>query len=125
MRAPGRRRPHRTDRSDPPASVDLVEVASRVRYVGSAEHKSYPLFAGGPALRSDASRCPPRFDDPDMLTGWLRTAIRGGQCGGAWSGVYPRYVWYRDGEECYEGRLVNQEAGWYKGYPTDCPEWLP
>lgn len=45
MRAPGRRRPHRTDRSDPPASVDLVEV-------------------------------------------------------------------------------VNQEAGWYKGYPTDCPEWL-
>lgn len=124
MRAPRRRRPHRTDRSTPPPGIDLEETARRVRYVGSPEHKSYPSFAGGPALRSDASRCPAELNDPDFLTEWLRSAIRTGQCGGQWLGDFPRYVWYRDGDECYEGRLVNQDAGWYKGYPAQCPEWL-
>lgn len=124
MRSPNRKRPHRAQRTSPPPGVDLQAVARRAVYVGSQEHKSHPSFAGGPALRSDASRCSPEFDDPDELTGWLRTAIRNGDCGGQWEGGFPRYVWYRDGEQCYEGRLVNSEAGEYKGYPADCPEWL-
>lgn len=124
MRAPGRKRPHRAQRSDPPHDVDVDEVVRHVVYVGSQEHKSYPSFAGEPALRSDASRCPPELADPETLTEWLRTAIRNGDCG-QWEGDFPRYVWYRDGTQCYEGRLVNAEAGEYKGYPADCPEWLP
>lgn len=124
MRAPKRKRPHRTQRTDPPQDVELEEVIRQVVYVGSQEHKSYPSFAGGPALRSDASRCPPELADPERLTEWLRIAIRNGDCGGPWESGFPRYVWYREGEQCYEGRLVNSEAGEYKGYPVDCPEWL-
>lgn len=124
MRAPKRKRPHRAQRSSPPEGLDLQEIAQRAVYVGSQEHKSHPSFAGGPALRSDATRCPPGFDDPDELTEWLRTAIARGDCGGLWQGGFPRYAWYRYEGECYEARLVNPEAGWYKGYPADCPEWL-
>lgn len=124
MRAPKRKRPHRAKRSPPPDDVDLTEVARQVVYVGSPEHKSYPSFAGGPARRSDASRCPPELDDPDALTEWVRVAVRNGDCGGPWEAGFPRYVWYRNGDECYEGRLVDSEAGEYKGYPADCPEWL-
>lgn len=124
MRAPKRKRPHRTQRTEPPPGVTLHEVAGQVIYVGSPEHKSYPSFAGGPALRSDASRCPPRLADPEQLTGWLQAAIRGGSCGGQWLGGFPRYVWYRENDQCYEAMLVNQQAGWYKGYPAECPEWL-
>ncbi len=40
-------------------------------------------------------------------------------------GRFPRYVWYKDGSTVYEGRLVNQETGEYKGYPLDEEEWPP
>lgn len=56
---------------------------------------------------------------------WLRAAIRAGAVGTPWEGEYPRYVWYRDGDLLYEGRLVNREAGWYKGYPLNDDEWPP
>lgn len=43
-----------------PDSLPQPEVLMQcVRYVGSAEHKDYPSFAGEPGLRSDAARCDP------------------------------------------------------------------
>jgi hypothetical protein len=39
--------------------------------------------------------------------------------------ISPVRVWCRRGDLVYEGRLVNQELGQYKGYPMaaeECPE---
>ncbi len=49
--------------------------------------------------------------------------MRVGNIGAPWEGRYPRYVWYRHGDVVYEGRLVNQELGQYKGYPIQPSEW--
>lgn len=71
--------------------------------------------------------CPPTFKDPAALTEWLQDAICCGQVGGPWEGRFPRYVWLVKDGVCYEGRLVNQELGEYKGYPftkNERPEWL-
>lgn len=107
----------------PPAGVGLAEIAARASYVGSSEHKSYPSFAGPPQRRSDATKCDPALSDPAQLTQWLRTAIVSGRVGAPWEGDFPRYVWHREGDVYYEGRLVNQELGHYKGYPLDRSEW--
>ena len=32
-------------------------------------------------------------------------------------------MWYRFGATMFEGRLVNREAGSYKGYPLNEDEW--
>jgi hypothetical protein len=100
-----------------PEDVDLAVVAQRVRYIGSGEHKSFPSFAGPPKLRADASRCDPALGDRDVLSGWLQQGVEAGLVGGPWEGHFPRYVWHRREGVCYEGRLVNREAGEYKGYP--------
>lgn len=127
MRAPIRRRPRRRDLVEPPEGVELANLADRVRYIGSSEHKSFPSFAGPPKLRSDASRCDPALADPQELTKWLRDGVAAGHIGAPWEGSFPRYVWYRRGEMCYEARLVNAGAGDYKGYPltdAECPDGL-
>jgi hypothetical protein len=113
--------------------VSLVELAQRVSYVGSGEHKSFPSFAGQPRLRADASKCDPTFTDAGEITGWLRQAIAGGNVGAPWEGDFPRYAWHRLAslgiawhrldDAVYEARLVNQELGQYKGYPLDPSEW--
>jgi len=51
------------------------------------------------------------------LTRWLRQAIRQGHVGGLIENGFPRYVWHGDGARVFEGRLTNQSAGEYKGYP--------
>ena len=98
-------------------------LAERVTYVGSPEHKSYPSFAGPPMLRADASKCDPLLADRETLSGWLQKAVKEGMIGGQWEGAFPRYVWVLDDGTCYEGRLVNQELGQYKGYPLERHEW--
>jgi hypothetical protein len=60
--------------------------------------------------------------DREALTRWLRAAIASGRVGEPWEGGFPRYVWHRDGDVCYEGRLVNHELGQYKGYPLRADE---
>lgn len=97
--------------------TDLTRIAERTRYVGSSEHKSYPSFAGAPKLRADASKCAPTFQDASEITAWLRSAIEAGNVGAPWEGDFPRYAWYRSAGVCYEARLVNRDAGDYKGYP--------
>jgi hypothetical protein len=123
MRAPRRHRPLRRSIASPPSGVDLALLARNARYVGSSEHKAFPSFAGPPRLRADASKCDPNLADPDELTAWLREAIVAGNVGAPWEGNYPRYVWHRQSDVVYEGRLVNQELGQYKGYPLESDQY--
>lgn len=103
--------------------MDLNVVAERSRYVGSPEHKGAPSFAGHPRPRTDASICDQRLDSAEEITRWVRKAIQKGAFGGLWEDGFPRYVWYKDGETVYEGRLINQGLGEYKGYPLEANEW--
>jgi hypothetical protein len=115
------------DRSlgEAPADVDLAKVVSSIQYIGSPEHKDAPSFAGERRPRADASKCDQRLNDPEPITEWLRTAVRKGAFGKLWEGGFPRYLWYKDGEVLYEGRLVNRGLGQYKGYPLERDEWPP
>ena len=122
MRAPRRKRPRRRTINIPP-DTDLEDLAARVVYEGSPEHKNIPSFAGRPRLRADASCCPREITDREMVSGWLRSAIRRGAIGAPWEGELPRYVWYKQDNIVFEARLVNRENGSYKGYPLDDDEW--
>jgi hypothetical protein len=96
-----------------------ADVAGRASYVGSAEHKTYPSPAGHPALRSDASRCDPRYVDFERITRVLREGIQRRCTSSAFEGDYPKYVWgWLDGQ-LYEARLINRRRGIYKGYPLE------
>ncbi len=122
MRAAQRRRPQRRAIYVPP-DTDLDRLADRATYVGSPEHKDVPGFAGQPRLRADASCCPREIADLELVNGWLRSAIRRGATGAPWEGEFPRYVWYKEGDTVFEGRLVNREAGSCKGYLLGENEW--
>lgn len=123
MRAPQRKRPLRREIHVPP-NTDLGNVADNAKYIGSPEHRrDRRSFAGPSALRLDASQCPPEINDRRMVTGWLRDSIREGTVGGMWEGKFPRYVWHREGDTIYEGRLTNRISGEYKGYPLSPAEW--
>jgi hypothetical protein len=127
MRATKRQRPLARTIKRPLSDEKLEELsalAERTRYVGSAEHKSYPSFAGSPRLRADASRCDPSLTDANEITAWLREGISCGNIGEFFEGDFPRYVWIKRGTIVYEGRLVNREQGQYKGYPL-APNELP
>ena len=122
MRSPRRKRPRKRLIYVQPGA-DLDDLATRATYVGSPEHKDFPSFAGRPRLRADASCCPREIRDREVVGGWLRSAIQRGVTGAPWEGEFPRYVWYKDGDTVFEGRLVNRETGSYKGYPLDKDEW--
>ena len=122
MRAPSRRRPQRRQIHVPPG-IDLIRLTDLAVYVGSPEHKDVPGFAGQPRLRADASCCPREITDRELVNQWLRSAIRRGAVGAYWEGGFPRYVWYKDGDIVFEGRLLNSGNGEYKGYPLDKSEW--
>jgi hypothetical protein len=108
--------------------VDLPKLATRVRYVGSAEHKTYPSPAGTPRPRADATKCDPVLHgDFRELSRWLREAVSKGHVAAPWEGDFPRYVWVSQGGSWYEGRLVNREQGTYKGWEIsedELPEGL-
>src|SRR3954463_2412129 len=121
MRAPRLRRPRKRRIDTIPQLLDLRSLASEATYVGSPEHKDIPSYAGLPKLRkSDASCCPRELSkDRTIPEAWLRDAITRGAVGAPWEGKFPRYVWYQHEGVVYEGRLVNKDAGWYKGYPLE------
>ena len=124
MRSPKRKRPRRRMPMDAPSGIDLAEVAKKVRYIGSPEHKDMPSFAGHPRPRADASICERSLSrSPENLTRTLRECIRIGRVGGPWEGDFPRYVWGQIAGTMYEARLVNRETGEYKGYPLEAAEW--
>ena len=124
MRAPKRKREKpRTVCKAVPAGVILEELAQRVTYAGSPEHKAYPSPAGSPKLRADASKCDPSFKGKvQEIEHCLRDGIRNGRVGGPWESIFPRYVWNFLHGMCYEARLVNSESGAYKGYPVSLEE---
>jgi hypothetical protein len=126
MKAPHRKRPQvRELMTPPPAAHVLDNVAERAHYVGSPEHKRHPSFAGPPAPRATSTLCDVRFaDQQEMLTNWLKEAIRQGQVSAGWSGDFPRYVWMMKDGMVYEARLVNQGDGGYKGWRLEEHEYL-
>jgi hypothetical protein len=111
-----------------PVGVDLREVAERVDYVGSVEHKRHPSFAGHPRPRADATLCDPALNDPGTLTKWVAEGVRAGQIGAPWEIDFPRYVWVQAEGKWYEARLTNPVLGQYKGYALgeddDLPPWM-
>jgi len=86
------------------------------------------IYAGSPAHKlihslNDSTPCPKDLEHSQTrLTEWVRAAIAAGAAGGMMEGDFPRYVWYRDGERAFEGRLTNRALGEYKGYPIDNDE---
>jgi len=104
--------------ADAPASE---EVASMARYVGSAEHKTYPIHSSygvDPHLRSDASQCDPAIGR-DAAERALREGIRRKCVSCEFESGYPRYVWARLAGAPYAARLTNSGAGEYKGWPVE------
>lgn len=115
-RPPQRKRTHRRSLLDvdPRSTFHAATVAV---YSGSPEHKL-------PHARSDATLCPPELErEQDKLTAWLRKAILAGHVGGYMEGAFPRYVWYRDADSFFEGRLTNYVLGEYHGYPVGQDEF--
>ncbi|MCP4696338.1 MAG: hypothetical protein GY862_05770 [Gammaproteobacteria bacterium] len=125
MRAPKRHKPLNRKISISSPANDLFELASKVRYVGSPEHKNTPSFLGQPRPRADASICDKSLAArQEEITGWLRSAIEKGNVSEYWENGFPRYVWHQEGITCYEARLINRVSGEYKGYPLEryeCP----
>jgi len=101
------------------------ELAESILYVGSPEHKDVASFAGNPPRpRPDASICPRDLaDGQDRMTSWIQEAVRRGAYGEMRENGFPRYLWYKEGDAVYEGRLVNSGQGTYKGYPLEEGEW--
>ncbi len=126
MARPTRRRNNPKHRfvAPPPDGVDLVALVTRVRYVGSIQHKDTPSFAGRSIRpRPDSSLCPRELaNDQPRIQGWLEDALRAGMVGATWDGEFPRYVWRLQGETIFEARLTNSVTGEYKGYPLEPDE---
>jgi hypothetical protein len=98
-----------------------TEIALRVRYVGSAEHKAYNSPAGYPALRSDATPCDPEYTDFEPLTKLLREAIGRACVGAEFIGEFPKYAWGWLHGKLYEARHISN--GTYKGYSLEPIEY--
>ena len=104
--------------------AELIDLAKTAKYVGSPEHKDTPSFAGHPKPRADASICPRELaKKQSQITVWLQTSIKKGAVSGMTDGHYPRYVWFKDKDTVYQGRLVNKGTGHYKGWPLNRDEW--
>lgn len=121
MKAPKRKRPLARVFMSPKLDEEaLKELAEKVHYHGSPEHKRHPSFAGPPAPRATASLCDPSFaNKQDLLTAWLREAVANGQIGQVWDDDFPRNVWLKKSGIFYEARLVNRGNGGYKGWPLE------
>ena len=98
------------------------DTASRVRYIGSPEHKSYPSPVGRPALRSDATPCDPDTKRADINAS-LREAIRRRCTSARFEQGFPRYAWGWLAGDLYEARHINGPAGTYKGYRLEEAEY--
>lgn len=77
----------------------LKSIITRVRYTGSAYHRSVGSKAGPVARRAGlTSRCPPNWTNASA-TEALKRAISEAKVSCYWEGAgFPRYVWYLDGD---------------------------
>ena len=93
------------------------DLAERVTYVGSPEHKDHPSPAGPPHLRSDATPCEAQMTrDEAGNTEALRDGIRRRCVSPIFEGGFPKYVWTWVDGVLYEARHINGPQGTYKGY---------
>lgn len=93
------------------------EVAAKVSYVGSPEHKDHPSPLGPPRLRSDATRCETHMTrDVAANTAALREGILRLCVSPVFESGYPKYVWTWVDGVLYEARHINGPEGTYKGY---------
>ena len=101
---------------------ELEQLASRISYIGKADHKSNPGdFDLAPSYTkcSDKSLC----DDTGLLTvkaclRLLRQGIRRGLISETPDGAFPQNVWAVTEEGIpVEAALSNRTQGWYHGYP--------
>jgi hypothetical protein len=96
------------------------DLCQQVQFVGSAEHKEYPSFAGPPARRADATPCPPEWGtNQSRFQDALERAIQQECVSEEVEGEFPRYVWGVVEETLCVARLVNRDQGWDKGWPLD------
>lgn len=121
------RRPDLRKRHDPPPDIDWVQLAARVSYSGSPEHKTHDSPAGRPAPRADATKCDPTLTAQwDLVQSWLRAGIRARCVSGPWEGddpAFPRYVYCKVDNVVYQARLTNRVIGQYKGWQLEPDEW--
>ena len=122
------RRPDSKPKDRLALSEEQIEAAARSAvYVGSPEHKRSPSFVSSIRPIQGNSICPPALStDRNQLTEWVRQAIRNRWIAAPLEGIYPRYIWYRDGDDWFQGRLTNQGLGEYKGWPIakdQLPDW--
>ncbi|MEM9553481.1 MAG: hypothetical protein AAGC60_04430 [Acidobacteriota bacterium] len=101
----------------PETEPDPTDIAARVRYVGSPEHKAYPSAAGPPRPRPDATLCDPKYKGrEEELSGYLKEAIRREVVSSQFESGFPRYVWLWLEGVLYEARHINGPHGTYKAY---------
>ncbi|MEW6754767.1 MAG: hypothetical protein AB1505_27870 [Candidatus Latescibacterota bacterium] len=108
----------------PMGALPPEEVAQRVSYVGSPEHKArgaHPSYCCGSSLRSDASRCDPSIDRQAAERA-LRAAVARRCVSEDFDGGYPRCVWGWLRGTPYVARLLNHDTGDYKGWPIGVEE---
>lgn len=101
----------------------LEELAERIFYRGSEEHKGSDNsfgFSHRPPRRY-ASECDSNITR-EQAQEWLRTAVRKGNI--QWTvpeEKHPRYVWGLFNNQLFLARLTNDGKGEYKGYPVQVP----
>lgn len=97
------------------------QLAERVVYAGSSEHKGRPAhssFDCEPELRADASQCSPDISR-ERAQQVLRESVRRRCVGRDFDGGFPRYAWGWLGGQPYAARLTNRERGAYEGWPVE------
>lgn len=114
----------------PLAGVDYAALSRKAKFVGSPVHKSIHTWLGKPQLIPKANRsiCPDHWRtkaDQEKLQAELRKAIAQRQVCALRLGDFPKQVWCRIDGKVYEGFLVEQGEGTYKGYPLDEDELPP
>jgi len=124
LREPGHRHPAQGRIGPPPPGVDLQRVAEKAVFKGSQEHHRRPGPLGPPRLRVDATPCDPELEgQTELLTGWLRQAIRAGLTSELWENGFPRYVWHKVGGKVYQARHLRSPPGEYKGWRLAADQW--
>jgi hypothetical protein len=122
-RRPTRRRsnPKRLAIREIPEGVDLDQVASRCRYLGSPYHKQNPGFAGMPRRRLGANLCPRELaNDQTRVQAWLQAAVRAGTTG-RWDSRrrFPLEVFHREGQLVFVAITGTGGSGAYHGFPLE------
>jgi hypothetical protein len=111
-----------------PAQLDLQELAAKVRYVPSGEHKTYPSETGLWTIghKIDKAKCD-RFDPAHWprIEQVLQDPVRHGCIDSEFRGEFPARAWAYINDTLHEARLSNLVNGEYHGFPLDYPEQFP